>query len=245
MAHVEHGLFDRGAARLAYEVRGEGPALLMIAPGGMRSAMAAWSRLPFDLVGALAARFRVVLMDQRNAGASMAPVHASDGWATYTADQLALMDHLGIERFAVAGMCIGGPYAIRLCRAAPERVTRAVLFQPIGQDGENQAAFHALFDGWKDERAANHPEASDADWASFRANLWDTGELLYGASEDDVRATEQPLLVLVGDDLYHPRAVSERVVELAPDAELVHDWKDPARGAALVARLHAFLAARD
>ncbi|MEM1414164.1 MAG: alpha/beta hydrolase [Myxococcota bacterium] len=235
--------FERDGARLSYEVHGEGSAVLMIAPGGMRSSIAAWKRLPVDLVGAVAARHRAVVMDQRNAGASTAPVRAGDGWATYTDDQLALMDHLGIERFAVAGMCIGGPYAIRLCRAAPERVGRAVLFQPIGREGDNRAAFHALFDGWADELRAAHPEASDADWASFRAQMWDGDDLLYGASEDDVRATEQPLLVLRGDDLYHPAAVSRRVVELAPRAELVEEWRDPARGAEVAAKLLSFLAA--
>ena len=40
---------------------------------------------------ALSPHFRVIAMDQRNAGASRAPVSADDGWHTYTRDQLALL----------------------------------------------------------------------------------------------------------------------------------------------------------
>ena len=42
------------------------------------------------------------------------------------ADLTRLMDHLGIETFAVVGMCIGGAFIMRLLEEAPERVTAAV-----------------------------------------------------------------------------------------------------------------------
>ena len=41
---------------------------------------------------------------------------------------LALLDHLGIDRFHVAGMCIGGPYIMGLIQAAPQRVFEATHF---------------------------------------------------------------------------------------------------------------------
>jgi hypothetical protein len=49
----------------------------------------------------LAVTHRVIVMDQRNAGASTAPVTGEESWATYTADHLALPDHLGVDEFAV------------------------------------------------------------------------------------------------------------------------------------------------
>jgi pimeloyl-ACP methyl ester carboxylesterase len=42
------------------------------------------------------------------------------------------MDHLGIGRFLAFGCCIGGPFILKLCELAPERVVAAVLEQPAG-----------------------------------------------------------------------------------------------------------------
>ena len=43
-----------------------------------------------------------------------------------------------------------------------------------------------------------------------------------------VRACILPLLVLMGNDLYHPQVTSREIAALAPRAELVESWKDPA-----------------
>src|SRR5689334_10744420 len=133
--------FTRGDLSLYYEVHGSGPAVLLFAPGGMRSAIALWERAPFHPVRELSDGFRVIAMDQRNAGRSRAPVHASDDWRTYAADHLALLDELGVVRCSVLGMCIGGAFCLILAVAAPERVAAAVLEQPIGFDGTNRGAF--------------------------------------------------------------------------------------------------------
>lgn len=217
-------IFERDGAQIHYEVRGEGPPVLLIAPGGMRSSRAAWQRSPWDPM-ALADRFRVIAMDQRNAGASTAPICGDDGWSTYTADQMGLLDHLGIERFGVVGMCIGGPYIMGLVRAAPERVAAAVLMQPIGLQG-NRKAFFDLFDAWAEELRDAHPEADPGAWESFRNNMFG-GDFMFGASRDDVAACRAPLLVLMGNDLYHPQSISRAVAELAPRATLIERWKEP------------------
>ncbi len=225
-------------ARIRYEVQGEGKPLLMIAPGGMRSAIDFWERLPIDLVGLLAERHRVITMDQRNAGESTALVSGSDGWDTYTADQLALMDHLGAERFAIVGMCIGGAYIANLWLHAPERIERAVMLQPIGLD-ENRDAFQELFDGWAAELKADR-EASDAEWASFRTNMFG-GEFLFAATREQVATIAAPLLVCMGDDRYHPSSISRAVAELAPNATLLEHWKEPEHHGAFTKALDEFL----
>ena len=125
-------------------------------------------------------------MDQRNAGASTAPVGAADGWATYTADQLALLDHLGVEECHVLGMCIGGPYLFGLLMSAHDRFRSAVLLQPVGID-DNRAAFTEMFDGWVDEIGPDHPEAGPDDWAAFRQNMWG-GEFVLTATREQVAA---------------------------------------------------------
>ncbi|MDG2114592.1 MAG: alpha/beta hydrolase, partial [Actinomycetota bacterium] len=120
--------FEDGDVRIHYQESGEGFPVLLIAPGGMRSEMSYWEGTPWNPITHLSPHYRMIAMDQRNAGQSTAPVSTDDTWETYTRDQLALMDHLGIDRFHVAGMCIGGPYIMGLIDAAPERVASGVVF---------------------------------------------------------------------------------------------------------------------
>ncbi len=115
--------FENGDVTLHYETWGSGPAVLLLAPGGLRaSRIETWSVAPWNPIEALNDRYRVVAMDQRNTGTSFAPITGSDGWSSYAGDQLALMDHLGIERFCVMGMCIGGAFVLELAREASDRV---------------------------------------------------------------------------------------------------------------------------
>lgn len=233
-------MFDDGDVHLYYEEHGEGFPILLIAPGGMKSAVPFWRNTPWNPIEQLAPHYRVIAMDQRNAGRSTAPISGSDGWHVYTRDQLALLDHLGVDRFHVAGMCIGGSYIFGLIKAAPERVASAVVFQTIGLDG-NRRAFFDMFDGWAEELEPSHPEVGDGDWERFKTNMYG-GDFLFTASPDDVKACPAPLLVLMGDDLYHPQSTSRRIAELAPDAQLVERWKEPeAQGPARTA-VERFLA---
>ena len=137
-------VFERDEIRIYYEIHGEGFPVLMIAPGGMRSSIPMWENAPWDPIEHLAPHYRVIAMDQRNAGQSTAPIRATDGWQVYTEDQLALLDHLKVDRFHVAGMCIGGPYIMGLIQAAPERVISAVLFQSIGLSNNRHVFFRII-----------------------------------------------------------------------------------------------------
>ena len=235
MPHLEHG-----DVSLHYEVFGEGFPLLLFAPGGMRSRIEAWRTGPADPIATLSPHFRVIAMDQRNAGRSRAPVTADDGWHSYTGDHLALLDHLGVERCHVLGRCIGGPYSLGLIEAAPERVTAAVLQQPIGLSAENRSAFHAMFDAWAKDLVKRRPEVEEASLSRFRSNMYD-GEFVFNVSRSFVQACQTPMLVLMGDDLYHPQETSRDLVALAPRAELIERWKQPDAEADAVARVLAFL----
>ncbi len=171
----------------------------------------------------LAGNFRVIAMDQRNAGRSVAPITASDSWDTYTQDQLGLMDHLGIDSFHVAGMCIGGPYCFGLIRRAPQRVLSATLFQSIGRDN-NQAEFYAMFDDWAAPLMAERDTHVSA-WSSFRENMYGGDKVLFNVDESFVKECQTPLLVLEGNDTYHPRSTSLLIGELAPNVEYIDSWK--------------------
>ncbi len=212
---------------LYFEEYGDGFPLLLIAPGGMKSAIPVWSVAPWDPIEHLSPRYRVIAMDQRNAGRSTAPVSADDGWHTYIRDQLDLLDHLKVDRLHVVGMCIGGPYCMGLIEAAPERVASAVLFQTIGLSG-NREAFYEMFDSWAAE-LRHRGDTDDAAWPVFRETMYGGDRLLFNLDEHFLSSCETPLLVLKGDDLYHPAETSVRVAELAPRAELIEQWKEEPR----------------
>ena len=209
---------------LYYEESGEGFPILLIAPGGMKSVIPAWANAPWNPVEVLQSEFRVIAMEQRNAGRSSAPISASDGWHVYTRDQLSLMDHLGIDRFHVMGMCIGGPYCMGLIQSAPERVASSVIFQSIGLD-DNRDAFYAMFDNWAEELKPRRNEVDESDWQGFRENMYG-GDFLFNVSREFVQDVQTPLLLLRGNDLYHPQSVSRELAELAPNAQLIEDWKE-------------------
>ncbi len=217
-------IFEHGSARLHYDVEGDGYPILTIAPGGMRSANALWERAPWNPRRALVEQYRVIGMDQRNAGRSSAPVSAADDWTTYRDDQLALLDHLGIERCHLLGMCIGGPYLFGLLTAAPHRFASAVILQPVGIT-DNRAVLREMFDGWATDLAPEHPEATPADWSSFGDNLWN-GEFVLTAEREQLAACEVPILLAMGDDQYHPQATSRELAGLLPNVTFVERWKD-------------------
>ena len=98
----------------------------------MQSSIAMWTHQPYNPIARLANKFRLIAMDQRNAGASTGSLQAHAGWKTFEQDQLALLDHLQIERCLLLGSCIGPSYALALMRAQPERFPAAVMLQPIG-----------------------------------------------------------------------------------------------------------------
>lgn len=92
--------------RLAYEVIGAGPPLLLVS--GQASDRYIWT----SLREAFADRYRVITFDHRGTGDSdkpEAPPYSTRGFA---ADAIAVLDHLGIPRAHAYGMSMGG----RICQ---------------------------------------------------------------------------------------------------------------------------------
>ena len=85
-------------------------------------------------------------MRNANGGQSSGPLEIDRPWDSHTDDQLAVMDHLGVQKFMVLGFCIGGPFIWNLLRRAPDRVVAAVLAQPVGFRPEMPTV---LYDGSK------------------------------------------------------------------------------------------------
>ena len=81
--------FEHKGAQIYYEEFGKGFPILTFAPAGLASVIDVWSEpsAPIDPTTEFAGNFRVIAMDQRNAGGkSRAPITAHDGWDNYTAD---------------------------------------------------------------------------------------------------------------------------------------------------------------
>jgi pimeloyl-ACP methyl ester carboxylesterase len=105
---------------LYYEVRGEGPPILLIPGLGVDVTFFR------GIIDDLATSCRVVAFDPRGAGRSDKPdiPYSIDGMAE---DAVALLDHLGIERTTVLGCSMGGRTALLLALDHRERVDRLVL----------------------------------------------------------------------------------------------------------------------
>ena len=233
--------FNRGGdVSIYYEEYGAGYPLLLFAPGGMRSSIEFWSKSPFDPTKELAADFRVIAMDQRNAGKSRAPIAASDGWGSYTGDHLALLDHLGIKRCHLMGGCIGSSYSLGLIQRAPERVTAAILQNPIGLSPRNREMFYEMFDGWARVLKKERPQIDESAFRPFRDRMYN-GDFVFNVSREFVRSCETPMLILCGSDDYHPTETSKEIAALARNAELVETWKTAESLPAAVKRVREFL----
>src|SRR5215467_9292639 len=233
--------FKQGETSIYYEEYGSGYPILLFAPGGMRSSIEFWAHSPFDPTKELAANFRVIAMDQRNAGKSSAPITAADGWHSYAGDHVALLDHLGIRQCHLMGGCIGSSYCLGVINAAPERVSAAVLQNPIGLSARNRAMFFQMFDTWADAFKTKRG-LDGAALQQFRDRMYG-GDFVFNVSRDFVRSCKTPMLILCGSDDYHPTETSKEIASLAPNSQLVENWKTLEVIAATVKRVREFLIA--
>ena len=239
MPTIEHH-----GATIYYEVHGKGFPILTFAPAGLQSTIRVWSgsSAPIDPVAEWSDRYQVIVMDQRNAagGRSRAPITAQDGWHSYAADHVAVLDALGVERCHLYGQCIGGSFIMSLLELQPQRIASAVIAQPIGRVGPMKPGRAARFDEWA-KTLEGHPEATEDVLDAFYRNLYAPG-FLYSVDRAFVASCVTPCLVLAGNDEAHPFPISEETAKLLPNAELITEWKNGAALDSAKARIEAFLA---
>jgi pimeloyl-ACP methyl ester carboxylesterase len=228
---------QRGDAAIYYEEYGSGYPVLLLAPGSLQSTIDAWHRSPWDPTVELKSEFHLIAMDQRNAGQSRATISSADGWNTYLQDHIALLDHLRIGQAHIMGACIGVSFALRIIQAQPERISAAIMQQPIGANAPRTDK--SAFERWRTSLTA-HPEATDGVLGSFYDNLY-ASLFVYSVSRDFVRTCATPMLILAGHDNSHPFEIAEELGQLAPKAEFIADWRDGAAKDAAFARVREFL----
>ncbi|HEX4507757.1 MAG TPA: alpha/beta fold hydrolase [Alphaproteobacteria bacterium] len=235
-------ILKRPDGELHYEVYGSGFPILLFAPGGLKSSIEFWTRpgLPWmNPCAALADRFTVIAMDQRNAGKSLADVKPDHGWHTFAADHFALMDHLGFGKFHVMGGCIGGSYCFEAIEHDPSRVAAAVLQNPIGL-GDNRDVWDDAVRTYGETVRARDPRITEETIRSFGRNMF-AGDFVFSVTREFVKNCATPLFLQPGTDKPHPAAVSAEIAGLAPNIEVQPDWRAPDHLDESIRRVRAFL----
>ena len=125
--------FVHDGIEVAYDRRGEGPAILFLHNGGASSTI--WRHQLADLSGA----YRTVAVDLPGFGASPRPAAALD-LAGQVSLLSALIDHVGLAPVLLVGKCMGSNIAAGIAALRPDDVVGLVLVNPL-----TEATFSA---GW-------------------------------------------------------------------------------------------------
>jgi pimeloyl-ACP methyl ester carboxylesterase len=211
------GVLALPGARLAYQVTGDGPAVVLVHGFGLDMRM-------WDVqAGHLAARYRMIRYDCRGFGSS-GPFDPAAAY-THAGDLLALLDHLRVGQAVLAGLSLGGRVVLQAALTAPERVRGLVLLDAVLDgvpwDRQSQAAASLARDtaqtrGLVAGRAAwlahplfaaarNQPEVSEklaAMVAAYPGQHWighDPHEQAGPSPVDVLEELAMPVLVMVGE----------------------------------------------
>ncbi len=243
--------YEKGPVRIHYEDTGSGFPLLLIAGGGLNSAISGLSGTlaPFNSIEEFKGEYRCIAADLRNAntGQSTGPLEIDRPWDSHTDDQLALMDHLGIDKFMVLGFCIGGPFIWNLLKRAPDRVVAAVPAQPVGFRPEMPTLLYdGSMTGWGPDLVKRRPDITMVMIEKYLTKMYRTNpDFVFTVTRDFVRTCQTPVLILPDDIPAHPYAVAMETAMLAPKAEVsMFPWKEPKERIPLAVRqIRSFLRA--
>jgi len=118
-----------------YETYGSGTPILLCAPGGFDATIEKWrvasAWTGIDALQALAAEHTVIVYDRRECGRSGGRVERL-GWASYTKQGKALLDHLKFDSGYVMGGCMGCSVALAFGVHYPEATRGLILHWPVG-----------------------------------------------------------------------------------------------------------------
>ena len=234
------GTVQANGQELYYEIHGDGPPLVLLMGIGYDSSLWTLAQVP-----ALSTRFRVVLVDNRDAGRSAKANHPYE--IADLADDLAgLLDALGIPRTHLLGLSMGGMIAQEFALRHPDRLDHLVL-AGTGAAPARSAVDPIQIWNWLKANDATGEAFGGQQFvslfsAAFLRNhqaVQDTAELLasnpypicpeaYGRQADAylrfdaldrLGAVTAPTLVVVGEqDLLTPPWIAREVAEAIPGA---------------------------
>jgi 3-oxoadipate enol-lactonase len=213
-------LFENDGRHLYYEVQGDGDPLLCVT--GLSADHFAWTLQ----VPAWSQSFKTIVLDNRDAGQSFradGPYEVAD----MAQDTLALVDGLGLERFHLVGMSMGGTIAQEIALAAPERVRTLTLVVTFAWGGRWARDFARL---WS-RAAAQRTDEEHLDWLLLQT----VSQEFY----ENEQAIEYLRNMLLANPYPQPRDAFIRQL----DASSRHDTRD--RLGTLEMPLHVIGAERD
>lgn len=117
-----------------YVTKGSGPHLLMMAPRGFDSSLQSWEHgkwKDMNAIEALSKHFTVVAYDRRESGQSGGRVEVLT-WKVFAQHAKLLLEHLGVEKSFVLGVCMGVGVATQFASLYPEACLGMILAQPVG-----------------------------------------------------------------------------------------------------------------
>lgn len=126
---------DTDGIRTRYDVMGDGPALLMYAPGGFDARIEQWTGLGvysrIKLLDHLPKKYKCIVFDRRENGQSGGRVERIT-WNHFVAQGAGLLDALGVEKAHIMGGCMGCCPVAAFAVAHPERTLSMVHYWPVG-----------------------------------------------------------------------------------------------------------------
>ena len=222
-------------ATIYYEKKGHGSiTVLLVAPGGMNSAIPKWEMMSYNPWTQLPeSEFTIIGMDQRNADSNRSTGPVGEGWDTYAEDILAVLDECKVEKVLAMGSCIGPSYIFKCMELAPERFLGAVLMQPIGfahatvenekWEGSNDRFTAGWFNGWR-YNMISEKRSDENEMNKLWGNMFKDKKFVFSVSPEFVQNCQAPLLVLMGYDHYHPALTSQQIAYLSPNAQINMNW---------------------
>lgn len=233
-APAAEGVVTIGDARLRWARHGaaDAPPLVLL-HGGMGSGDDFAAQLP-----ALAAHFRVIVVDSRGHGRSTRG-QGGLGYHAMAEDLVAVLDHLGLARVAVLGWSDGGIVALDLAIHHPTRVDRLVVTgvntdKAGTRSTAGSATFKAYFARAVKEYRRLAPDPRQL--AAFRKDLRAMWKRQPAYTEAQLRTIVAPLLVLHGEhDELVRRDHAERLAAVVARGTFVElpgvshfaMWQDP------------------
>jgi class 3 adenylate cyclase/pimeloyl-ACP methyl ester carboxylesterase len=148
-----------GPDRIAYQVLGDGPPDLVLAPGSFGNVDIVWEDPGFALFCRMLASFsRLILFDRRGAGASdPLPPNPLPLWESQAEELTAVLDEIGSQQTALLADTDAGPAALFFAATNPARTSALILGHtmakyvrsddyPFGVPSEAVEAFIAQLD---------------------------------------------------------------------------------------------------
>jgi pimeloyl-ACP methyl ester carboxylesterase len=220
---------DRGEGRIAYEVRGDGPLVVLLhGMGDLRSVYR------FTSLALATAGFRVAAMDSRGHGDSDATFSTYDDLAL-ASDALALIQHLGGPA-VIVGNSMGAAAAVIAAAEQPSAVAGIALLGPWVRDRPNSTmlslGMRALLVRpwgpavWKAYYRSLYPTRKTIDFPEHQARMRASLRRKWRAFTRTARTSHTP--------------ASDRLDRVTAPALVVmgtkdRDWPDPAAEAQFIA----------